>query len=173
MPPAPRLPHEEDTPLEGELISRPDLRMPDLGARLQRGLRLFWFISMAVTGWLLWLTLRGGPSGVLDVLLALLLAAPFAVLTLVMFALGQILDLMRGSSSALQAHWRANMEGRNLGLAAIKLRYTMAELRDRAGNLALLGFMATPGFIAAVGLSLLATLIMIPVALFTLLLKLF
>lgn len=173
MLPTPRGPREGDSPLEGELLSSRRPPMPDMGARLGRALRLFWFVSLAVTGWLLWLTLRGGPSGVLDILLALLLAAPFTVLTLVMIALGQLLDLMRSSSSALQAHWRASMEGRNPGFAAMELRYSLAELRDKAGTLALLGFMLTPGFIAAVGLAVLATLVMIPVALFTLLLKLF
>ncbi len=171
--PTPRGPHEGDSPLEGELLSSRRPPMPDMGTRLGRALRLFWFVSLVVTGWLLWLTLRGGPSGVLDILLALLLAAPFTVLTLVMVALGQLRDLMHRSSGELDAHLRAGMERRDPRMAAMELRYTMAELRGKAGSLAFLRFMLTPGFFAAVGLSVLATLIMIPVALFTLLLNLF
>lgn len=171
--PMPRSPREDDSPLEGELLSSRRPPIPGMGTRLGRALRLFWFISLVVTGWLLWLTLRDGPSGVLDILLALLLAAPFTVLTLVMVALGQLLDQVRRSSSELDAHLRVGMGGRDPRMAAMELRHTMAELRGQVGSLAFLRFMLTPGFFAAVGLSVLATLVMIPVALFTLLLNLF
>ncbi|MGK0673495.1 MAG: hypothetical protein ABWU16_02390 [Halothiobacillaceae bacterium] len=171
--PTPRGPREGDSPLEGELLSSRRSPMPDIGARLGQALQLFWFVSLAATGWLLWLTLRGGPSSVLDILLALLLAAPLTVLTLVMVVLDQLRDLMCRASGALDAHRRAGMERGDPRMVAIELRYTMAELRDKVGGLALLRFMLTPGFFAAVGLSVLATLVMIPVALFTLLLELF
>jgi len=173
MLPSSREPQQDQAPLEGELLSHNHPDLPPWGGRLSRALRLFWFTSLAVTAWLLWLTLRGGPSGVLDLLLALLLATPLVVLTLVMLALGQLVSLLRRSSSELDAHLRAGMQGRDPRLAAMELRYTMAELRGQAGGLVFLRFMLTPGFLAAVGLSVLATLVMIPVALFTLLLNLF
>lgn len=174
MIPAPRRPHDDESPLEGELLSaRPGPVMPGLGARLTRLVRAIWLISLAVTGWLLWLTLGAGPSGVLDLLLALLLATPLVVLTLVVLGLGQLTSLMSRSAEQLQAHLRAQAEGRNPRLAALDLHYTLSELRDHAEGLALLGFMLTPGFLALFGLAVLATLVMIPVALFTLLFALF
>ncbi|MGC9007857.1 MAG: hypothetical protein ACP5IY_02115 [Halothiobacillaceae bacterium] len=174
MLPTRRGPDEDDTPLEGELFTaRPGPALPGLGARLSRLLRIFWLISLAVTGWLLWLTVGQGVSGVLDVVLALLLATPLVVLTLVVLGVNQLTSLFSRSADQLQAHLRAQAEGRNARLAAMELHDTLRELRDHAEGLALLGFMLTPGFLGLLGLSVIATLVMIPVALFTLLFALF
>lgn len=174
MHPTPRRPDQDDTPLEGELLSaRGSPHVADLGGRLRNPLRVFWLISLAVTGWLVWLTLKGGPTGVVDILLALLLALPFGVLTLVYLALGKLLGLMQRSSEQLDKHFASGLDGRDPRMAAVNLRYTLEELRGNAGGLAMLRFMLTPGFFGLVGLSVLATVIMIPVAVFTGLLALF
>jgi hypothetical protein len=175
MHPAPRGPGDGHEPLEGELLSaRGDTpHVADWGGRLRKPLRMFWLVSLGVTGWLVWLTLRGGPTGLMDLLLALLLALPFGVLTLVYLAFGRLLGLMRRASGRLDQHLGAGMDSRDPRMAAVNLRYTLEELRGDAGGLAWLRFMLTPGFFAAVGLSVLATIIMIPVALFTLLLAAF
>ncbi len=174
MHPAPHRPGDEQAPLEGELLSaRGGPHVVDLGQRLARPLRIFWLLSLAITGWLVWLTLRDGPTGVLDLLLALLLMLPFGVLTLVYLALGKLLGLMQRSASQLDSHLRAGLGQRDPRMAAVELRYTLEELRGDAGGLAMLRFMLTPGFFGLVGLSVVATIVMIPVALFTLLLNLF
>lgn len=173
--PTQRGPGDEREPLEGEFLSARGERphVADFGGRLRKPLQTFWLVSLGVTGWLVWLTLKGGPTGVLDILLALLLAAPFGILTLVYLAFGRILGLMQRSSAKLDQHLGAGMDNRDPRMAAVNLRYTLEELRGDAGGLAMLRFMLTPGFFAAVGLSVLATIVMIPVALFTLLLALF
>ncbi|MEW6766155.1 MAG: hypothetical protein AB1344_10270 [Pseudomonadota bacterium] len=174
MHPTPRGPGDDQAPLEGEVLSaRGAPHVAEVGQRFVRPLRIFWLLSLAVTGWLAGLTVHAGLTGVLDILLVLLLILPFGVLSLVFFALGKLLKLVQRSATQIDSHLRAEMEGRDPRMAAMNLRYTLEELRGEAGDLVMLRFMLTPGFFGLVGLSVLATIIMIPVALFTLLFKLF
>ncbi len=177
---------QNGAPLEGELLPSPDEQLAGLLRRLTRPFDILWLVSLPVTAWLVWLSLRGGPTGVMDILLVVLLCLPFALLSAARLGLWWMSRRLIEAQLALQRPPGAPFDMRAM---LERMRQQAAESCDwcvapgrMAGKGA--GFMArlalkmsslmlSPKFFFALGLALLAILVMIPVALFTLLLKLF
>jgi hypothetical protein len=174
----------EGEPLEGEVLPQPGEQFDAAARRMSKPFNTLWWISLTMTAWLVWLTLRGDPTGVMNILLALILALPFVVLSVARLGLAGMFGLLR--EGVQQAHampknaqqWQDTMRnarehagkakaGDWMG-AAGKVSDGVDGVRSAAQMLLL-----TPMFFAAFALSLLATLIMVPVTLFTLLLALF
>lgn len=186
-----------DAPLEGELLPTAGEQVADLSRRFSRPLDILWVISLLVTGWLLWLALRGGPTGVMDILLALLLSVPFALLSAARLGLWWMTRSLRETQLEMERQFRSTFGADGTRIDMTDMGAMMERMRQQAAGMAddwraapgriagmggsfmarmagmARGFMLTPAFFFAVGLSLLATLVMIPVALFTLLLNLF
>ncbi len=179
--------HEERSErvvLEGEVMPDAAAQFDQTTRRMTKPLDTLWWLSLLMTLWLVWLTLKGDPTGIINMLLALLLALPFIVLSAARLGLAGLLGLLR--DGVQQAHamprnaqeWQASLRtareqarqakaGDWVG-AAWKTSETVGAARD---TLQLL--MLSPAFMLALVLALLATLIMIPVTLFTLLLAVF
>jgi hypothetical protein len=174
----------EGEPLEGEVLPQAGEQFDAATRRISKPFNTLWWVSLVMTVWLVWLTLRGDPTGIMNVLLALILALPFLVLSAARLALAGVFALLR--DGVQQAHampknaqqWQDTM--RNAREHAGKAR--ASEWMGAAGKVsdtvdgvrtAAQALMLTPGFFAALALSLLATLIMLPVTLFTLLLVVF
>ncbi|HET20480.1 MAG TPA: hypothetical protein ENO16_07765 [Chromatiales bacterium] len=196
-----KLPRRPDghhgAPLEGELLPTAGERVADLSRRFSRPLDILWGVSLLVTGWLLWLALRDGPTGVLDILLALLLCVPFAVLSAARLGLWWMTRSLRETQLEMERQFQSTFGADGAGFDPTDMGAMMERMRQQAAGMAgdwraapgrmagvaggfmgrmagmARGFMLTPAFLFAVALSLLATLVMIPVALFTLLLNLF
>jgi len=171
-------------PLEGEVLPQPGEQFDAAARRMSKPLNTLWWLSLCMTVWLVWLTLRGDPSGIMNILLALVLALPFVVLSAARLGLAGVFSLLRDGIQ--QAHtmpknaqqWQDTMRDAReqarkarandwMGTAG-KVNDSVDSLRTAAQTLLL-----TPMFFAALALSLLATLIMVPVTLFTLLLVVF
>ena len=171
-------------PLEGEVLPDAGEQFDATTRRISKPLNTLWWISLLMTAWLVWLTLRGDPTGIMNILLALALTLPFLVLSTARLALAGVFSLLRNGIQ--QAHampksaqeWQATMRNAHdqartsragdwMG-AAGKVNDTVDGVRTAAQMLVL-----TPKFFAALALSLLATIIMLPVTLFTLLLIMF
>lgn len=174
----------DQAPLEGEVLPQPGEQFDQATRQISKPFNTLWWISLTMTAWLVWLTLRSDPTGVMNILLALILALPFVVLSVARLGLAGMFGLLR--EGVQQAHampknaqqWQATMRnareqagkaqaGDWMG-AAGKVSDSVEGVRSAAQMLLL-----TPMFFAAFALSLLATLIMVPVTLFTLLLALF
>ena len=171
-------------PLEGEVLPQPGEQFDAAARRMSKPFNTLWWLSLSMTVWLVWLTLRGDPSGLMNILLAVILSLPFLILSAARLGLASVFNLMR--ESVQQAHampktaheWQSTLHqartqayqakaGDWVG-AAWKANEAVSGARDAMQML-----MLTPMFFAALALSLLATLIMVPVTLFTLLLALF
>lgn len=171
-------------PLEGEVLPQPGEQFDAAARRMSKPFDTLWWLSLSMTLWLVWLTLRSDPTGIMNILLALILALPFLVLSAARLGLAGVFSLLRDGIQ--QAHampknaheWQASMRsareqaskaraGDWMG-AAGKVSDSVDGVRTAAQTL-----MLTPMFFAAFALALLATLIMIPVTLFTLLLAVF
>lgn len=171
-------------PLEGEVLPQPGEQFDAAARRMSKPFDTLWWLSLGMTLWLVWLTLRGDPTGIMNILLALVLALPFLVLSAARWGLAGVFSLLRDGIQ--QAHampknaqeWQASMRNAHdqaskaragdwMG-AAGKVSDSVDGVRTAAQTL-----MLTPMFFAAFALSLVATLIMIPVTLFTLLLAVF
>ncbi len=174
----------EEAPLEGEVLPQPGEQFDQATRQISKPFNTLWWISLTMTAWLVWLTLRGDPTGIMNLLLALILALPFVVLSVARLGLAGMFGLLR--EGVQQAHampknaqqWQDTM--RNAREHAGKARASdwmgaAGKVSDRVDGVrtAAQALMLTPGFFAALALSLLATLIMLPVTLFTLLLVVF
>ena len=171
-------------PLEGEVLPQPGEQFDAAARRISKPFNTLWWLSLGMTVWLVWLTLRGDPSGLMNILLAVILSLPFLTLSAARLGLASVFNLMR--DSVQQAHampknaheWQSTLHNARAQAsqskagdwvgAAWKANETVSSARD-----ALQMLMLTPMFFAALALSLLATLIMVPVTLFTLLLAIF
>ncbi len=175
---------QEGEPLEGEVLPQAGEQFDAAARRMSKPFNTLWWVSLTMTVWLVWLTLRGDPTGIMNLLLALILALPFLVLSATRLALAGVFSLLRDGIQ--QAHampknaqqWQDTM--RSAREHATKARAsdwmgTAGKVSDRVDGVrtAAQALMLTPGFFAALALSLLATLIMLPVTLFTLLLVVF
>ncbi|MEW5838913.1 MAG: hypothetical protein AB1717_08790 [Pseudomonadota bacterium] len=172
------------TPLEGEVLPEPGEQFDRAARQMSKPFNALWWLSLGMTLWLVWLTLHGDPGGLMNILLAVVLSLPFLILSAARLGLANVFSLLR--QGVEQAHampknaadWQdtlrnAHSEARKAKAsdwvgAAWKANETVGGMRD---TLQLL--MLTPKFFAALALALLATLIMIPVTLFTLLLAIF
>ncbi|MEW6445077.1 MAG: hypothetical protein ACOZAQ_10230 [Pseudomonadota bacterium] len=187
---------DDERIVEGELM--PDARaaaseqIAGLSRLIARPLDILWTISLLVTGWLLWLALHDA-DGVIDILLGLLLALPFALLSMARLGLWWMGRALRKAREDIRNPLQSAFGSGDMRFNASDLGGFMNNMRhqavdwareplraaDMAGSLferasSLAGsLMLTPFFFAALAFSLLATLVMIPVALFTLLFALF
>jgi hypothetical protein len=171
-------------PLEGEVMPQAGAQFDEATRRMSQPFNTLWWLSLAMTLWLVWLTLRGDPSGVMNILLALVLALPFLVLSLARWGLASVLDVLRAGLKQAQAmpssaqQWQATMrDAREQAKSARASHWAGAawSATERVGQVqeGVQTLMLTPLFLVALLLSLFATLIMLPVTLFTLLLVLF
>ena len=174
----------EHAPLEGEVLPQPGEQFDRAAKQMGKPFNVLWWLSLVMTLWLVWLTLRGDPTGLMNILLAVVLSLPFLILSAARLGLASVFSLLR--QGVEQAHampkntadWQDTLrnarneagkaKAADWAGAAWKANDTLSSARDT-----LQLFMLTPKFFAALALALLATLIMIPVTLFTLLLALF
>ncbi len=167
-------------PLEGEVLPQPGEQFDEAARRMSKPFDTLWWLSLGMTAWLVWLTLRGDPTGIMDMLLALVLSLPFLVLSAARLGLSSVFGLLRESVQQAHAMPRNAHEWQDAMSNARKARMgdwmgAAGKVHDSIENIRGIGqaLMLTPMFMVALVLSLLATLIMIPVTLFTLLLVVF
>jgi hypothetical protein len=171
-------------PLEGEVMPQAGEQFDAMTQRMSQPFDTLWWLSLGMTVWLVWLTLRGDPSGVMNILLALVLMLPFLVLSLARWGLSSVLGVLRAGLKQAQAmpnsaqQWQATMrDAREQAKTARSSHWAGAvwSVTERLGLVqeGVQTLMLTPLFLLALVASLLATLIMLPVTLFTLLLMVF